>query len=71
MGKKKIDPRLLTALLVAQAVLGTVTVRDVSHREAAQVRGPKVLWKIWGGSNMLGAALYWLFGRRDTSRVQG
>jgi len=64
MAKKKIDPRLLTVLLVAQAVIGTLTVRDVERRPADEVRGPKTVWKVWGGTNMLGAALYWLLGRK-------
>lgn len=67
MMKQKIDPRVLGALVTGQIVVGTLTVRDVSARPAEQIRGPKMLWKIWGGSNLLGAALYWLVGRRRTS----
>jgi len=67
--KKKLDPRILTALVVLQAVLGALTVRDVSTRSAAEVRGPKLLWKLWGGSNTLGSVLYWTIGRRRLAPI--
>ncbi len=51
-------------LAAVQAVVGTVTVRDVLRRKAEDVRGPKPLWILWGGSNTLGSAAYWLFGRK-------
>jgi len=65
MAKKKANPKVVIPLLIAQAVIGTLTVRDISARSDAEVRGPKLLWKIWGGTNMLGSAVYWLFGRRS------
>jgi hypothetical protein len=55
---------VLIVLTVVQAVVGTVTVRDISQRRPELVRGPKLFWKVWGGSNTLGSAAYWLFGRR-------
>ena len=67
MAKQKRDRRSLAVLIVltaVQAVVGTVTVRDISGRRPELVRGPKLLWKIWGGSNTLGSAAYWCFGRR-------
>ena len=67
MAKKKFGGRELAVLIVCtavQAVVGTVTVRDVSRRQPEHVRRPKLLWKIWGGSNTLGSAAYWLFGRK-------
>jgi hypothetical protein len=41
-----------------------MTVRDIARRPATQVRGPKLLWKLWGGTNTLGAFVYWVFGRK-------
>lgn len=67
--KKKIDPRILTVLVVLQAVLGALSVRDVSTRSAAEVRGPKLLWKVWGGTNTLGSVLYWTVGRRRPAPI--
>ena len=67
MAKQKFGQRELAVLIVStafQAVVGTVTVRDISRRQPELVRGPKLLWKIWGGSNTLGSAAYWLFGRK-------
>ncbi len=67
MAKQKFGQRQLAVLVVCtaiQAVVGTVTVRDISRRQPELVRGPKLLWKIWGGSNTLGSAAYWLFGRK-------
>jgi hypothetical protein len=54
-------------MVVVQAVVGTLTVRDINRRPAEQVRGPKLLWKLWGGTNTFGALVYWLFGRRRTA----
>lgn len=67
MAVRKLDRRgvaVVIALTAVQAVVGTITVRDISKREPELIRGPKVLWKLWGGSNTLGSAVYWLFGRR-------
>ena len=55
---------VLVALVAVQAVVGTVTVRDISRRQPELVRGPKLFWKLWGGTNTLGSAVYWLFGRK-------
>lgn len=65
MTKRERRPFAVIIFLTAvQAVVGTVTVRDVLRREAQDVRGPKPLWIVWGGSNTLGSAAYWLFGRK-------
>ena len=67
MARKKLSGRPLAVVIVltaVQAVVGTVTVRDISQRRPELVRGPKLFWKVWGGSNTLGSAAYWLFGRR-------
>lgn len=70
MAQKKLGgrPRAVVIVLIAvQAVVGTITVRDISQRRPELVRGPKLFWKVWGGSNTLGSAAYWLFGRRRQS----
>ena len=67
MAAKKLDKRGLTvviALTAMQAVIGTLTVRDINRRPPEHIRGPKLLWRLWGGSNTLGAVVYWLLGRR-------
>lgn len=65
--KRKLDPRILLGLLGLQLILGSLTVRDIAKRPAEQVRGPKLLWRLWGGSNLAGVAAYWLFGRKKTA----
>jgi hypothetical protein len=64
---RKPDPRIIIGAIALQAVAGPLTVRDIARRTPEQVRGPRLLWKIWGGTNLAGAALYWLIGRRSTS----
>jgi hypothetical protein len=51
-------------LVLAQCVVGPLTLRDLHRRTSKQVRGPKLLWQVWGGTNLAGAAAYWLVGRR-------
>lgn len=67
--KRKLDPRIILGLVLLQAVLGTLTVRDVARRPAEQVRGPKLLWRVWGGTNLGGVAAYWLVGRRKATEA--
>jgi hypothetical protein len=55
---------VLAVLITAQTVIGTVTTRDINRRQPDLVRGPKLFWKAWGGTNTLGSAAYWLLGRR-------
>jgi hypothetical protein len=67
MNLKKIGraPLVVLAVLVpVQGVIGTITVRDIRRRQSDLVRGPKRLWMLWGGSNTLGSAAYWLVGRK-------
>jgi len=64
MAKRKLDPKLTIALVAVQAVIGALTVRDIKNRDKSQVRGPKLLWTLWGGSNTLGSLAYWLLGRK-------
>lgn len=67
MAVRKLDSRgraVVIALTAVQAVIGTLTVLDISKRAPELVRGPKLFWKIWGGTNTLGSAAYWLIGRR-------
>ena len=67
MAVRKLDPKgraVVIALTAVQAVIGTLTVRDISRRSPERIRGPKLFWKLWGGTNTLGSAAYWLVGRR-------
>ena len=62
--KKNVNPRLIGAAVATQLVIGGLTVRDIDRRDSSEVRGPRLLWKLWGGTNTLGSLAYWLVGRR-------
>jgi hypothetical protein len=65
MAQQRDRQHVVVAVFIAlQAVIGTFTVRDISRRPPELVRGPKVFWIIWGGTNTLGSLVYWLFGRK-------
>ncbi|MBO0745761.1 MAG: hypothetical protein J2P43_12135 [Candidatus Dormibacteraeota bacterium] len=59
----------VAALVAAQIVIGSITVRDIRRRPPELVRGPRLLWMVWAGTNMMGSAAYWLLGRRRTPRT--
>ena len=64
VGRRKPNKKILAVALVIHAVAMTFTWRDLNHRSAAEVRGPKRLWRIASGLNTMWSAAYWLFGRR-------
>jgi len=63
----ELSPRARTAVVVGAAVEITVTaiaLRDLMHRPATQVRGPKVLWYLGAFVQPVGGPLYLVVGRR-------
>ena len=56
--------RAVWALLACEAVLITVAERDIQHRPAERIRGPKLLWRAVATQNVIGPAAYYGFGRR-------
>ncbi len=56
--------RIVAVALVVQAIVATLTLRDIAKRPADRIRGPKRLWKAVGSVNTAGAAAYWLVGRK-------
>jgi hypothetical protein len=62
--QKSQQARVVAAAVAAQAVIATVTVRDINRRPKEAVRGPKFLWRIVGSVNTLGSAAYWVLGRK-------
>jgi hypothetical protein len=62
--KKEIDRKLIGKLAAVQVVIGYITLRDIKKRGKEGVRGPRILWKVWGSTNTLGSLMYWKFGRR-------
>jgi hypothetical protein len=62
------DKQKAGALVVVaiSAVLVALAQRDLSSRQAWQVRGPKLLWRIVC-TNLLGALAYLVIGRRSAT----
>ena len=61
----KPDKRILAAIAVLHAAAVALTWRDLRTRAAWQVRGSKRAWRAVSALNTLGAAAYWIFGRRQ------
>jgi hypothetical protein len=56
--------KVLLVVLVIHAILARFTLRDLRHRPASAVRGPKRVWRVWASMNTTGSIAYWLVGRR-------
>ena len=54
----------LWPLLVLEAACVVLAERDIHRRPAAEIRGPKLLWRIIATQNVVGPAAYYLLGRR-------
>lgn len=62
------DHKPLKAVLLylpVHVAVVAVTWRDIGRRSPQQVRGSRRLWRIASAVNTLGAAAYWLAGRRE------
>jgi len=68
--KKKwseLSPAQRTAIVVvasAEIIVTTIALRDLVHRPAGQVRGPKALWFLGCFVQPIGSTLYLVAGRR-------
>jgi hypothetical protein len=62
--KKQLDRKIAARFAAVQLVIGFITLRDIKKRGKEGVRGPRILWKVWGSTNTLGSVMYWKFGRR-------
>lgn len=54
----------ITVAGVVQLVLLVLAQRDISKKPAAQIRGPKGLWRLATLINFIGPIAYFAFGRR-------
>jgi hypothetical protein len=64
--------RLAVVLLaLVELVLTTVALRDLSRRERAAVRGPKILWRLVCFVQPVGPILYLALGRRESGESTG
>lgn len=64
---KKQKAILGTGVVLAQAAVAPVVLRDLQQRSNSEIRGPRMLWRVWGSSNLLGAATYWFIGRKPAA----
>ncbi len=65
---KKLDPRIMALVaLAAQVVVAPLTLRDIARRSSDELRGPRWLWRMWAGSNLLGSSMDWWVGRRPNA----
>ena len=56
----------LWVLVAVEAVLIGVAERDIHRQPAANLRGPKLLWRVIATQNVIGPALYFAIGRRSS-----
>jgi hypothetical protein len=52
------------ALVVLHIIVTAITLRDLSQRSDAEVRGPRLFWRLFTPLQMGNSAIYWLVGRR-------
>jgi hypothetical protein len=52
---------------VVEMVMTTIALRDLTRRSAAEVRGPKMLWRLGLLVQPVGSPLYLLLGRRRST----
>ena len=54
---------VLVSLVVIHITVTAITLRDLSQRSDAQIRGPRWFWRAFTPLQMGNSALYWLVGR--------
>jgi hypothetical protein len=60
----KRNRRVFTVVAVVEVVLLAATLFDLRRRPAAQVRGPKWMWRSLAFVNIVGPVAYFVVGRR-------
>lgn len=60
--------KAVVGLAAVEVVLTVTALRDLAHRPARDVRGPKVLWLLASVVQPIGPAAYLKFGRRPATR---
>jgi hypothetical protein len=67
VARRKLDPKLLAALIAAHVVVVALTWRDIGHRQPDDIRGPKWVWRAASAVQIGNALVYWLFARKATN----
>lgn len=55
---------LLVSAAAAELTLKVAALIDIQRRPAAEIRGPKALWRAAMAVNLIGPVSYFAFGRR-------
>jgi hypothetical protein len=64
MSRWKPSRPVIVMLVLLHLVVTAITLRDLSQRSEAQVRGPRRFWQAFTPLQMGNSALYWLVGRK-------
>ena len=59
---------VLVVLVFLHIIVTTITLRDLSRRRDAQLRGPRLFWRLFIPLQMGNSAIYWLVGRRHDTQ---
>jgi hypothetical protein len=65
MSRWKPSRPVIVMLVLLHLVVTAITLRDLSQRSEAQVRGPRRFWQAFTPLQMGNSALYWLVGRKS------
>jgi hypothetical protein len=57
---------VLAVLIALHIAVTAITLRDLSRRSEAQVRGPRWFWRIAAPLQMGNSAVYWIVGRKNS-----
>lgn len=58
---------VLVALVILHVIVTAITLRDLSQRSDALVRGPRWFWRVFTPLQMGNSAVYWLVGRNNNA----
>ena len=61
---RKPPKEVVIAVVAVEAVSAAFAFRDLARRTDAEVRGPKLLWRVLIGINPGNSFAYWFVGRR-------
>lgn len=56
--------RIIAIVVPLQFALSALAWRDLARRPGAQVRGPKIFWRVFVSLNPGNSIVYWTIGRR-------
>ena len=67
MGRWKPSRPVIVVLVVLHIIVTAITLKDLSQRSDAQIRGPRWFWRAFTPLQMGNSVVYWLVGRKSTA----